>query len=85
MTANTRKLVIAVTALFVAGPSVGTMLGFGPMGYHGGTQLFVRLVAMFLATSMLALVVGLAGYLYWAHVIAPAPQPRRTPISPASS
>ena len=74
MTANARKLIIAVTALFVAGPSVGTLLGFGPMGYHAGSELVVRLVAMFLATSLLALVVGLAAYLYYVNVIAPAPR-----------
>lgn len=76
MTATARKFVIALTALFVAGPSIGTLLGFGPMGYAQGSALVVRLVAMFLGTSLLALVVGLAGYLYYVNVIAPAPAPR---------
>jgi hypothetical protein len=74
VTANARKFIIAVTALFVTGPSLGTLLGFGPMGYHDGAALVVRLVAMFLATSLLALVVGLAMYLYYVNVIAPAPR-----------
>lgn len=80
MTANARKLIVAVTALFVTGPSIGTLLGFGPMGYHAGAELVVRLVAMFLGTSMLALVVGLAAYLYYVNVIVPAPRVRRVTV-----
>ncbi len=80
MTANARKLIVAVTALLVAGPSLGTLFGFGPMGYHAGSELMVRLVAMFLGTSMLALVVGLAMYLYYVNVIAPAPRMERATV-----
>lgn len=84
MTANARKLLITATALFVAAPSVGTLFGFGPMGYHAGAELVVRLVAMFLGTSMLALVVGLAGYLYYVNVIAPAPRVSRITVRSVS-
>ena len=80
VTANARKFFTAVTALFVAGPSLGTLLGFGPMGYHAGTELVLRMGAMLLATSMLALVVGLAGYLYYVNVIAPAPRLERARV-----
>lgn len=88
MTANARKLIVAVTAMFVVGPSAGTLFGFGPMGYHDGADLMVRLVAVFLATSTFALAVALAGALYYVNVMVPAPARRptgRSPISPAAS
>ena len=49
------------------------MFDLGPMGYHSGTALLVRVVALLLASASLTAVFAIAGYLYWLHVIAPAP------------
>lgn len=75
MTAKTRNSLIAVIGVLVSSPALATLLDFSPMGYHAGTALVVRVVAVFLATSLLAVVFGIAGYLYWSNVIAPAPAP----------
>jgi len=72
VTARTRNFVLFVLALFVCAPSLATLVDVGPMGYHAGGALLVRLVATFLATTSLAAAVGIGMYLYWLHVISPA-------------
>jgi hypothetical protein len=83
VTASLKNLIIAGAALLVASPALAIVFDLGPMGYHNGTALLVRVVAVFLATCSLAAVIGVAGFLYWLHVVAPAPRaasrtPRRT-------
>ncbi len=74
MTASYRKFMLIVASLVVSAPSVATMFDIGPMGYHNGTALLVRVIAVFLASTSLATVFGVAGYLYWLHVVAPSPR-----------
>jgi hypothetical protein len=75
--ASLKNLIIAVAAFVVAAPALAIVFDLGPMGYHTGTALLVRVVAVFLATVSLATVFAVAGYLYWLHVVAPAPRPSR--------
>ena len=59
-------------------PTLATIAGTGPMGHHSGTSLLIRVTAVFGASASLAGVFAIAGYLYWLHVIAPAPVAVRT-------
>jgi hypothetical protein len=77
VTASLKNLIIAAVALLVASPALAIVFDLGPMGYHNGAALLVRVVAVFLATFSLAAVLAMAGYLYWLHVVAPSPRTTR--------
>ncbi len=77
MTAALKNLIIAVAALAVASPALAIVFDLGPMGYHNGAALLVRVIAVFLATFSLVTVLAMAGYLYWLHVVAPSPRNSR--------
>lgn len=74
MTANARKFVVFVASLVVLAPTLATLFDVGPMGYHDGTALAVRLVGVLMATASLAACIGIGAYIYWAHVMQPAPR-----------
>jgi hypothetical protein len=83
VTANARKFIVLVASLVVLAPALATLLDVGPMGYHDGTALVVRLVAVLLATASLAACIAIGAYIYWANVIAPAPRVTPARIAPA--
>lgn len=60
-----------MATMIVATPSLATLLDVGPMGYHVGSALYLRVVGVFLAMTSLATVFAIAGYLYWVRVIVP--------------
>lgn len=74
MTAKARKFVVFVASLVVLAPTLATLLDVGPMGYHDGTALAVRLVGVLIATASLAACIGIGAYIYWLRVIQPAPR-----------
>ncbi len=74
MTANARKFVVFVASLVVLAPALATLLDVGPMGYHDGTALAVRLIGVLIATASLAACIGIGAYIYWLNVIQPAPR-----------
>ncbi len=82
VTANARKFIVFVASLVVLAPAFATLLDLGPMGYHDGTALVVRLVSVVVATASLAAVFGLGVYLYWLNVIQPAPRPAHLSHAP---
>ena len=59
-------------------PALATIAGMGPMGHHSGIALLVRVVAVLAASSSLAGVFGIAVYVYWLHVVVPAPAGARS-------
>lgn len=71
VTATFRNFVVSVLALIVMSPSLMTIFDVGPMGYHDGLDLLVRVGATLVASMSLAAVCGIAAYLYWVHVIEP--------------
>jgi hypothetical protein len=75
VTASLCRVVRLSVAALVASPAFATFLGFGPMGYHSGIDLLVRVAAVLLGSASLAGVFAIAGYLYWVHVIQPALAP----------
>lgn len=58
--------------MVVATPSLATLFDVGPMGYHVGMALYLRVIGVFLAMTSLATVFAIAGYLYWVRVIVPS-------------
>ena len=72
MTARFRHFILFVTTFALALPSLATLFDVGPMGYHVGTALFVRVIGVFLAMTSLASVFAIAGYLYYMRVMVPA-------------
>jgi hypothetical protein len=74
VTANARKFVVFVASLVVLAPTLATLFDVGPMGYHDGTALAVRLVGVLMATASLAACIGIGAYIYWAQVMQPAPR-----------
>ncbi len=83
MPANARKFIVFVASLVVLAPALATLLDVGPMGYHAGTALAVRLVGVLMATASLAGCIGIGAYIYWLNVIQPAPRVAHTRVSGA--
>lgn len=72
VTARMRHFSLFAGTLVLAMPSLATLFDVGPMGYHVGSELFVRVISLFLAMTSLAGVFAVAGYLYWVRVIHPS-------------
>ena len=85
MTARLRHFILSATTLLLALPSLATLFDVGPMGYHVGTALFVRVIGVFLAMTSLASVFAIGGYLYWAQVIHPSQQATARRIASTTS
>lgn len=72
VTARMRHFILFAGTMVLAMPSLATLFDVGPMGYHVGAALYLRVVSLFLATTAFAGVFGVAGYLYWVRVIHPS-------------